>query len=208
MHNFRSQLIPTPEFDYNFLMSLLQPYRQPWSKIRYMLKRKEIIRIKKGLYVKNSEDSIPFSECILANMIYGPSYISGQYALSWHGMIPEGVVSITSVTTKPSKTFRTPVGAFTYRHLSPDRYSSGFIRVSLDDRRAFLIASPEKALIDTVFDRDIPSPDKLYQYLTDDLRIDDEELRKLDMKRLRELKRRFHTPTVDALVVISQELKS
>lgn len=204
MHDFSLRSITSPEFDYNFLMSLLQPYRQPWSKIRQMLRQKEIIRVKKGIYVKNPAEGSLYSEGILANMIYGPSYVSGEYALSWHGLIPEKVLQITSVTTKPSKAFVTPVGSFTYKHLSRERYASGFIRIDIDDQRAFLIATAEKAIVDTIADKDISSPDDLHRYLVADLRIEEENLRKLHRVRLLDLKRRFRRPIVDALVELNQ----
>ena len=207
MHDFRPSLSITPEFDYNLLMSLLQSYKQPWSKIRQLLKQEEILRVKKGIYVKNPNQGVPYSACVLANMIYGPSYISGAYALSFHGMIPEKVESISSVTIKPSKEFKTPVGFFSYQHLSQERYSFGFFRVALDDQRAFLIASPEKALVDTIWNHDMSSPQDLHDYLTEGLRIDEEYLRKLDMNRLQALKKRFKRPIIDALTALSEDLK-
>lgn len=207
MHDFTLNSIPTHEFDYNFLMSLLSPYRQPWSKIRQMLRKGEIIRVKKGIYVKSPAAGGPYSEPVLANMLYGPSYVSGVYALSWYGMIPERVEQITSVTTKPSKTFATPVGTFVYKRLPRERYASGFLRVALDDRRGFLIASREKALVDTIADLDIASPEELRQYLTGSLRIDEDELRKLSVTRLRDLKQRFRRQVVTTLTGLIEELK-
>lgn len=208
MHDFSPNQIITPEFDYNILMSLLQSYKQPWSKIRQLLKQEEILRVKKGIYVKNPSQGVPYSACVLANMIYGPSYISGVYALAFHGMIPERVESISSVTIKPSKEFKTPVGFFSYQHLSQERYSCGFIRVTLDVQRAFLIATPEKALVDTIWNQDIATPKELYDYLRGDLRIDEACLRKFDATRLQILKRRFKRPIVDALSALSEELAS
>ena len=47
-------------------------------------------------------------------MIYGPSYVSKEYALAHHGLIPEGVTLVTSITPKRFKHFKTPVGEFVY----------------------------------------------------------------------------------------------
>ncbi|MCX6108144.1 MAG: hypothetical protein NTZ90_00900 [Proteobacteria bacterium] len=208
MHKFSPRSITTPEFDYNLLMSMLSPYRQPWSKIRQLLRQGSIVRVKKGIYVKDPGDGGPHSEAILANMIYGPSYVSGESALSWYGMIPERVEQIMSVTTKPSKTFTTPVGTFIYKRLARERYATGFVRVALDDQRGFLIASREKALVDTIADKDIAGAAELREYLTESLRIDEGDLRKLSPARLRELKIRFRKPIVTALATLVEELKS
>lgn len=208
MHEFSVKNIPTREFDYNLLMSLLSAYRQPWSKIRHLLRDGQIVRVKKGIYVKGPTEDAPFSEAVLANMIYGPSYLSCEYALAWYGMIPERVELMTSVTMKPSKEFKTPVGSFTYKKLTRERYAAGFVRVALDDQRGFLIASREKALVDTIVHLEIATSDELFSFLTKNLRIEEVELRKLSATRLRELKSRFRKPIITALATLVEELKT
>src|SRR3989344_3513323 len=59
-----------------------------------------IVRVKRGLYA--FPDALP-PELYLANKLYGPSYISREFALSYHGIIPETVYEITSVTTKSTR---------------------------------------------------------------------------------------------------------
>jgi predicted transcriptional regulator of viral defense system len=77
-----------------------------------------VVRVKKGLYIFGDEYRIrPFSRESLANLIYGPSIISLESALSFHGLIPERVATVTSVTPKRSKRFTTPVGCFVYRQV-------------------------------------------------------------------------------------------
>jgi hypothetical protein len=63
----------------------------------------------------------------IANPLYGPSYISLEYALSYYGLIPERVESITSVTTKRSKKFITPLGSFSYEHIPLKAYPIGIV---------------------------------------------------------------------------------
>src|SRR5689334_21193947 len=85
------------EFDYQILMDVLRAYDRPRDKIRAFLKKKSIVRIKKGLYIFGETLARnPPSREILANLIYGPSYISLDYALHYHGLIPERVESVTS----------------------------------------------------------------------------------------------------------------
>ena len=108
--------IPQEEFDYQALLDCLQGYAHPRDKISDLLRKESIIRIKKGLYIFGDEyRNKPFSREILANLMYGPSYISLEYALQHYGLIPERVEAVTSVTTGRSRRFSTPVGLFTYR---------------------------------------------------------------------------------------------
>src|SRR5437870_3006083 len=84
------------EIDYNFLISCLQDYSAPRDVITRLLDKKDIIRVKKGLYVfgENHRRRLIHLE-VLANQIYGPSYVSREYALQYYGLIPEGVNEIT-----------------------------------------------------------------------------------------------------------------
>ena len=69
-------LIQLPaEFDYNLLLHALRDYKKPRDKIRGLIRGKDIIRVKKGLYVLGREYNKPYSKFVLANLIYGPSYI-------------------------------------------------------------------------------------------------------------------------------------
>ena len=113
-------------FDYTALINALKNYRQPRDKITKLLRDKTIIRVKKGLYLHNREyvHGLPVME-LLANLIYGPSYISLQYALSSCGMIPEAALQISSVTFKNTKRYRTPVGDFIYRSVPRPYYLTG-----------------------------------------------------------------------------------
>ena len=79
-------------------------------------KIKALIRIKRGVYIFAKHFARrPYSAEVLANMIYGPSYISLKWACQYHRLIPEKVTTITSVTTQRSRQFQTPLGLFNYR---------------------------------------------------------------------------------------------
>jgi predicted transcriptional regulator of viral defense system len=168
------------EFDYQMLMDVLRAYDRPRDKIRTLLKKKSIIRVKKGLYVFGETLARrPFSREVLANLIYGPSYISLDYALHYHGLIPERVETITSCTTCRGRAFSTPVGRFSYRQIPAAAYALGIDQVKIDQDRSFLIALPEKALADKLYaDRGsaIGSLADLKTYLVRHLRIDLAEL--------------------------------
>lgn len=78
----------------------------------------EILRLKPGLYLldrryRRSEPH-PFQ---IAALLHYPSHISLESALSWHGLIPEAVYQVSSVTVQRSRTFTTPLGVFTYQRV-------------------------------------------------------------------------------------------
>lgn len=85
----------------------------------------------------------------IANRIYAPSYVSLQSALSWHGFIPEGVFTVTSVTTLKTQAFSTPAGSFAFRTLKPEL----FFGYGLEAFGAFRfkIADPAKTLLDLLY---------------------------------------------------------
>jgi len=190
-------------FDYQALTSALADYSKPRDKITKLLQRGTVVRIRKGLYCF-SEDfrKETLSREYIANLVYGPSYISLEYALSYHGLIPERVNTLTSVTTRRTREFDTPVGIFTYQMLTGARFSTGADLIQAG-WVSFLMASPEKALIDKVRqDRRMGSlPVSDYKaYLLDDLRIDYERLAELDIPRMRVIASGYHSTKIDNLV--------
>jgi hypothetical protein len=145
-------LIGREEFDYQRLMWALSDLASPRAKVTALLRQGVIIRVKKGLYVFGDEyRERPYSRELLANLVYGPSFVSLDYALGYHALIPERVAVLTSVTPKRPKRFDTPVGTFIYRHTRPDGFHIGMSRVETA-QTAFLIAGPERALADKLRD--------------------------------------------------------
>lgn len=164
------------EIDYTFVMDCFQKYRSPRAKLTALLKNKDLIRVKKGLYVFGAEyRKDRYSLEILANKIYGPSYVSREYALAFYGMIPEHVVEVTSVAFKRSRSFDTPVGRFSYEHLPEQLYRVGYNLMTVRDHSTALIATPEKALADLLYLKNLPieSQSEFMELLFDDLRLDE-----------------------------------
>ncbi len=138
-------------FDYQTLTDALKDLSAPRDKITRLLREGVIVRVKKGLYVFGDKyRRYPYSKELLANLVYGPSYVSLDYALAYHGLIPERVEALTSVTPNRSRRFSTPVGLFIYRQIPARAYEVGMVRVEAEHGQAFLIASPEKALADKI----------------------------------------------------------
>ena len=195
--------ISQEEFDYQTLLHCLKDYERPRDKIRALLKTNAIIRVKKGLYVFGPEYSRgPFSRELLANLIYGPSYISLDYALSYYGLIPERVETVTSVTCGKNRVFLTPVGRFTYWSVPLNTYRVGIDIIQLNARRSFLIATPEKALADKVCREKGPAVRGVKEfetYLLENLRIAPGELLRLDHERLNEIARHYRSRKIRLL---------
>jgi len=172
-------------FTHGALLSLLQGYKRPNDKISRMLTKGDILKIKRGLYVLSRADqTAPVSKPLLANLIYGPSYVSLDFALSFYGLIPEGVFELSSMTPKRAKCYDTPLGRFTYTHSFKALYGIGIVSEALTDGSHFLIASPEKALCDkVVFTRKtcVTSVPAMRIFLKDDLRVDLEDLAGFDL---------------------------
>jgi predicted transcriptional regulator of viral defense system len=174
-------------FDYQVLKDLLSDYRYPRNKISSMLDKGEIIALKSGLYVLSSlYGRIPVPE-LVANLLYGPSYVSLDYALARYGLIPERVFTVTSVCTGRKKQFDTAIGCFSYQQLKPAYYCLAYQRQQAGDS-SYLIATPEKALCDKLYlAARVPDVQAMETFLNEDLRIDDGGLARLDRKLIRQL---------------------
>jgi hypothetical protein len=196
------ETIPGEEFDYQALLDCLKGYEHPRDKITSLLRRKAIIRVKKGIYVFGQRYARrPFSREILANMIFGPSYVSLEYALHYYGFIPERVEAVTSVTCGRSRRFSTPVGLFIYRMIPLRAHQIGIDLVEVDGR-SFLIAIPEKALADKIYDdrgTGIRSQAEMKEYLLASLRIDPNSLEKLEVKALDLIAERYRSRKIRLL---------
>ncbi len=166
------------------LLALLSAYKRPNDKIAYMIEKGELISIKKGLYFfseayKNG-DSSSFQA---ANVIYGPSYVSLYSALAYYGLIPESVNIIESITTKRSNFFSTSIGNFKYFSGIPSVFHIGINYKKWNDKIAFLLASPTKALCDIIWQTsklNINSTTEMETFLEYNMRF--------DMDRINELK--------------------
>lgn len=177
---------PNEELEYGFVIDALKEYQNPRIKLHHLLKIGALIRVKKGFYVFGEKFARrPFSLEVLANMIYGPSYVSLEWACQYYGLIPEKVTVVTSVTTKRTKQFNTPVGSFSYNHVSLQYYPIGVTFVKYRDVQA-QVATKEKALVDLLNVRrgHISSLKALKETLFEDLRITEEDMDGLDLENI------------------------
>lgn len=172
-------------------------YRQPQAKIRRMVADKKIIPIRRGLYETNPDTA----GYLLANIICGPSYISFEYALSWHGLIPERAEIYTSASFRKNKTkvFDTAFGRYSYHDIPAEVYPYG---VSLREEAGYswLLASPEKALCDLLYIRHpVRSIKVMREILFEDMRIEPEAFWGMDMDAILFLGPKYHASNLDVL---------
>lgn len=162
-----------------------------YSKIKRMAAQGKLLHIRRGLYCLTEIVGHPAKVHAyeLAQQIYGPSYISLESALSFHQLIPEMTLTVTSTVVKRSKHFMTPFGQFSYLHL-PDK--NFYIEVELikENGYVFLMAKPWKAICDYVFcyKKNWQSMDPLQK----SLRIDAERLPALNQNEIQLLDEYYH----------------
>lgn len=183
------------------LKPLLGSYTNPDDLISRMVKSGELIRLKNGFFLiaeKIQESPAPYEQ--IANLLYGPSYISFEWALSYYKMIPEGVYVVTSASATKSKVFDTPIGTFDYTYLSHNRYSIGIDQKGSGTER-FLIATPEKALADLVHLKSKKLEGKeLLVDLIEARRIDEDLLKNLNKKHLLAIADNYRSKAVMNLI--------
>jgi len=147
-----------------------------WQKKGYILK------LRNKWYAFNDAESHENMEWLAANLIYAPSYISLHTALSWYNLIPEMIVSTTSVTTQKTNKFSTPLGNFDYHRIKPELFGFGYSYEDMDAyggkkgvSRKIMLATPQKAILDFFYINSFYDTEKDMK----DLRLNETELEKI-----------------------------
>jgi predicted transcriptional regulator of viral defense system len=166
------------------LLGLLRGYSRPYDKIMEMVNQGILVQLRRGLYMTSPlVSTITPEPFLIANHLYGPSYISLDSALFHWGLIPERVFEISCVTLKISKKIMVQNAVYSYTHLPIAYYPVGVQSISLTKTQTVLIASPEKALCDKVITTagiNLRSKQQTMAFLVEDLRIDKDQLRELN----------------------------
>ena len=145
-----------------------------YAHVQRALKSGDVIQLRRGLYHLSSSafPSLVSTE-MMANLIYGPSYVSLESALSYHGWIPEAVHNCTSVTSGRPRHFDTPHGRFSYVRIKQTPLMAGVLCEEVTGG-TFLVATPLKALADIVAARGLDWTDS--GPLVSSLRIEPEDI--------------------------------
>lgn len=193
-------------YDYSALKNKYSEYSNVNQKLSLEAKKGKLIRIRKGLYSDNLKEDAP----IIANVCYGPSYISFEYALYHYGLIPEFVSMYTSAcyNKKNNKTFITQNVTFEYRSIPNDAFPYGIMYEKNEMGLRYKIASKEKALCDILYSKyPVRSIKDLKILLFEDLRIDENEFYKLDFNFIIELAPLYHSNSINTLSKYISEVK-
>lgn len=159
-----------------------------WTRKGYLFK------LKRGIFAfsdRRDQLSIEY----ISFLLYQPSYISLEWALSHHGLIPEMVYMVTAVTSKTTRTFENEFGLFSYRHLKRNLFF-GYERIDTKEG-IFLLAEPEKALLDYLY---LNLPKINDEDDLDAIRLNPFELEGLDNKKLKNYAAVFQNKKIDYLL--------
>lgn len=157
-------------------------YSDVYNKIKRLVNEGKLFQVTRGLYETNEK----VSGFLLAQYIYGPSYLSFEFALSYYNLIPERVYDYTCATfkKKKSKVYNNYFGTYTYKDTYYIAYPYGINSVMYDNY-CYLIASKEKAICDMLYIKpQVNSITSLKKLLFEDLRIDINEFSKLNQDEL------------------------
>ena len=115
------------------------------------VKSGKLLQIRRRLYVLSEQYQKtrphPF---LVANRIKQASYVSLQSALEYHGLIPEYVPTVTSITTGRPEEVLTPLGSFIFKHIKKTLFF-GYQIIDLGENQSAFIATSEKALLDLLY---------------------------------------------------------
>lgn len=187
------------------LLEELSSYANPKDKLSRMVRQGECFKIKKGLY--ETERNVPGH--LLAGSIYGPSYISFEYALTYYAMIPEAVYTITCATfeKKKKKKYETMFGTFTYRDVPSEAFPLE-LRLVKEGDYFYRIAEPEKALCDKLYIMPpVQNMKVLIELLAQDLRIEETALLKLNADKIKMLSEYYHATNIKKLASLIRRIQ-
>lgn len=176
----------------------LNNYSNKNNKISREIKKGKLFKIITGLY--ETDPNTP--GYLLASSIYGPSYISFDFALSYYGLIPERVSTITCATfnKKKRKQYNTKFGVFTYKDVPSSAYPEEIL-LKQENNYSYQIATKEKALCDKLYSlKPLKNLSNLETMLFNDLRIDIEEFKKINIKKIEKLSNLYHSTNVALLL--------
>ena len=184
-------------FSLEMLRQKYANYANPDDKIYRLVKSNQLFPISKGIY----EDDRSTSGQYLASSIYGPSYLSFDYALAYYGLIPETAYVYTSATfeKKKKKIYTNMFGTFTYADVPSNVFPLGIVIIE-NNGYVMHIATPEKALCDKLYSLPpVKNQKELKALLFENLRIDETILYTLNFNDIVSLSEQYKSNNVRAL---------
>lgn len=134
-------------FSLNDIKKIEPNFHRP--QLNFWQKKNYIKKLRRGFYMFSETALNEDTLFIIANRLYSPSYVSLESALSYYGLIPEGVYSITSISTKKTANFKTPVADFSYRRVKTSLHFG--YQLKKQNGQSYKIADMEKAILDYLY---------------------------------------------------------
>ena len=121
------------------------------SLVHRALLDKGLVRLRRGLFLISPLFSKKLADNFeLSGLLYSPSFVSLQSALSYHGAIPEAVYATTCVTTRRSKVFINPLSTFSYHKVPQRNFMVGVYRIA-DESGVYFMATFWRAIADLIY---------------------------------------------------------
>ena len=159
-------------------------YRNPDTKIERACKNGEFYRIKRGLYGYGNGKGV-YKEAV-SSMIYGPSYVSFEDALSRYGLIPEKVTECSCATLRKQRSmvFKNGLGYYSFTNIPAKAFPYGVVLYEKEGYQ-WNMATPEKAVCDLLYTRKtLDGPEDVLRFLIDGMRIEEEDFFGLDIEKM------------------------
>ena len=176
----------------------------PMNLVRWQ-KKGYILRVRNQWYSFNDAESHENIEWLAANLIYAPSYISLHAALSWYHLIPEMIAFTTSVTTRKTNIFSTPLGDFYYHRIKPELFGFGYVldymdayRNEIGKSRKIMVATPQKAILDFFYINSFYNTAKDME----ELRLNDAELPRIVNKEFYQYLERYTSRALERRILL------
>jgi len=148
--SFKSAVQGLPVFSGRDAARLGEP-KTMYNQLANWRRKGLVSQLRRGLYVLGKADRrIEPGVMFLSGQLYAPSYVSLEYALGVHGLIPELVTSVTAVTTRNTAGFSNDFGRFQYQHIKREAFR-GFTLVKDAAGAGYFLALPEKAVVDFIY---------------------------------------------------------
>ena len=149
-HSFKTSVQNLPVFSGRDA-ARLGPRQTMYNRLNVWRNKGLVIQLKRGLYILSEADrKVQLSALFLSGQLYAPSYVSLEYAMGLHGLIPEMVTTVTTVTTKNPARFKTALGTFEYQHIKREAFR-GFKATKDQAGLTYFLAEPEKAVVDFIY---------------------------------------------------------
>ena len=188
------------------LQEELSQYTDSFGKIKRLVDEGKLVLLKKGIY--DTDSSRP--GYLFSPVIYGPSYLSFDYALSRYGLIPEAVHEYTAATFNKGKRkmYHNAFGDYSYRDVPKAAYPFE-VQLFADGDYAYMMATPEKALCDKLYTLPpVASVKEMKQLLFENLRIDEYEFSKLNAETIEHLSELYKSNNVHYLAKTMERIKN